>query len=118
MDSPVLRRKGIERELFSDELAELPQISWYQPTRDEGVEQTVAGVPRFRSTEDERLMFYRFNYCKMRLTELKQKMAKEGMTLKAAKEFLPWHDKLGHLREYLVRMNLALVLAMAKRTRL
>src|SRR5690606_19884154 len=32
--------------------------------------------------------------------------------------FLKWHRRYEHLREYLVRTNLALVLAMAKRTRL
>ena len=67
---------------------------------------------------EERLMFYRFNYCKLRLSNLKKKIEATGLTLELAKDFLEWHRKFEHFREYLVRTNLALVLAMAKRTRL
>jgi RNA polymerase sigma factor (sigma-70 family) len=54
----------------------------------------------------------------MRLSQLKRKFGDDGMTVKMAGEFLEWHRKFEHTREYLVRTNLALVLAMAKRFRL
>jgi len=118
MDSHVYRRKHIEKELFApDSEKELPLTDWYQPTRDD-VTDAVTATPQLMSAAEERLMFYRFNYCKMRLSQLKRKFKLEGMTLDSVKEFLEWHRKFEHFREYLVRTNLALVLAMAKRTRL
>jgi RNA polymerase primary sigma factor len=118
MDSPVFRRKAIERKWFSDAPPELPPIGWYQPTRDEPADPSVGGLPRRMKGDEERLMFHRFNYCKMRLSQLKRRFSAEGMTVRTGKEFLEWHRRFEHYREYLVRTNLALVLAMAKRTRL
>jgi RNA polymerase sigma factor (sigma-70 family) len=119
MDSPVYRRKGIEKELFTFETEPaLPLTSWYQPTRDEGPDQAMKGAPQLMKADEERQMFYRFNYCKLRLARLKRKIRAEGLTVEMAREFLEWHRKFEHFREYLVRTNLALVLAMAKRSRL
>ncbi|HTW95491.1 MAG TPA: sigma-70 family RNA polymerase sigma factor [Tepidisphaeraceae bacterium] len=119
MNSPVYRRKGIERELFNfDKEPELPMTRWYQPTREDAAQISMAGAPQLMSTAEERLMFYRFNYCKMKLSQLKRQIEHEGLTLAVAEQFLEWHRKFEHFREYLVRTNLALVLAMAKRTRL
>jgi RNA polymerase primary sigma factor len=119
MDSPVFRRKGVEKDLFNFETEpELPLTSWYQPTRDESVDQAITGAPQLMSTAEERLMFYRFNYCKRKLSQLKRMIRIEGLTLESARQFVEWHRKFEHFREYLVRTNLALVLAMAKRTRL
>jgi RNA polymerase sigma factor (sigma-70 family) len=67
---------------------------------------------------EERMMFLRFNYSKLRLSKLQRLIKKNGLTRKRAEEFLFWHRRFEHFREYLVRTNLALVLAMAKRTRL
>jgi RNA polymerase sigma factor (sigma-70 family) len=121
MDSPVFRRKGIEKELFTFEHNEepaLPMTSWYQPTRDEVLDVSVTGAPQLMSAAEERLMFQRFNYAKMRLSRLQKKIHQEGLTRETAEEFIEWHRRFEHFREYLTRTNLALVLAMAKRTRL
>jgi RNA polymerase sigma factor (sigma-70 family) len=119
MDSPTFRRKGIEKELFNFENEPiLPLTSWYQPTREEGPDPSTTGAPQLMSTAEERLMFYRFNYCKVKLGRIKRKIRAEGLTLEMAQDFAEWHRKFEHFREYLVRTNLALVLAMAKRTRL
>jgi RNA polymerase primary sigma factor len=119
MDSKIFHRRGIEQELFNFETEpELPPTSWYQPTRDDGAEQTITGAPHLMNSAEERLMFYRFNYCKFRLSQFKRKIHAGGLTQELADEFLEWHRKFEHFREYLVRTNLALVLAMAKRTRL
>src|SRR4029450_11618098 len=63
-------------------------------------------------------MFQRFNYSKMRLSRLQRKIRADGLTKDTAEQVLEWHRRFEHFREYLVRTNLALVLAMAKRTRL
>jgi RNA polymerase sigma factor (sigma-70 family) len=121
MDSPVFRRKNIETELFTfeqDHEPALPMTAWYQPTRDEVLDVNITGAPQLMSAAEERLMFQRFNYAKLRLSRLQRKIRQDGMTKELAEEFIEWHRRFEHFREYLVRTNLALVLAMAKRTRL
>jgi len=119
MDTPVFRHKHVETELFDfDKEPELPLTSWYQPTRDEVLDTAVVGAPQLMKGAEERVMFLRFNYSKLRLSKLKKKIEKDGLTRELADEFLEWHRKFEHFREYLIRTNLALVLAMAKRTRL
>jgi RNA polymerase primary sigma factor len=120
MDSPVFRRKHIEAELYTFEKGEpaLPLTSWYQPTREEVADVTLHGAPQLMKGGEERMMFLRFNYSKLRLVRLQKKIKAEGLTKERAIEFLEWHRRFEHFREYLVRTNLALVLAMAKRTRL
>lgn len=118
MKSDVFRRRNVEKELFDfEQEPALPVTSWYQPTRDdEGPEVTTS--PQLMNTAEERLMFLRFNYCKLRLMRLKKQVRSEGITRKVADAVILWHGRFEHFREYLVRTNLALVLAMAKRTRL
>ena len=119
MDSPIFKQRGIERELFEFEQGEpaLPKTSWYQPTREEIADQ-LKGTPQLMKAPEEKLMFLRFNYSKFRLTKLQKKLLKDGIDKETAGQFLEWHRRFEHFREYLVRTNLALVLAMAKRTRL
>lgn len=118
MDSPALHTRNAERELFEQDkpIPELPLTAWYQPTRDDEI--VVQGAPQLMKGTEERMMFLRFNYTKLRLSKLQAKIQKDGLTRQLAEEFVEWHRKFEHFREYLVRTNLALVLAMAKRSRL
>lgn len=117
IDSPTFRHKRVDAELFGpDSVVELPPTSWYQPTA-EDMESEIAQSPKLMTAAEERQMFLRYNYCKRRLVDL-QKKAKAGLNKAQAEEVMQWHRKYEHYREYLVRTNLALVLAMAKRTRL
>ncbi len=119
MDSPIFRQRDIEKQLFTfDVEPQLPLTAWYQPTRDEAVDEAIAGAPQLMKAAEERLMFLRFNYAKLRLSRLQKLIKKDGLTKDRAEQFLEWHRRFEHFREYLVRTNLALVLAMAKRTRL
>jgi len=119
MDSPIFEQKNIEKSLFNfDEEPALPLTSWYQPTRDEALDVAMQGAPQLMKADEERTMFLRFNYCKRRLIRLQRLIKKSGLTRKRAEEIVEWHRRFEHFREYLVRTNLALVLAMAKRTRL
>ena len=119
MDSPTFRHKRVEEELFTEDAErELPLTSWYQPTRDDVADFGSGSPPQLMKGPEERLMFLRFNYCKKRLCALQKQIRAGGLTMSRAQEFLDWHRKFEHFREYLVRTNLALVLAMAKRTRL
>jgi len=120
MDSPTFRRKHVEEELFTEDAErELPLTSWYQPTRDDAFENGGAGAtPQLMKGPEEKLMFLRFNFCKLRLAQIQRKVKREELTRDLAQELIEWHRRFEHYREYLVRTNLALVLAMAKRTRL
>ena len=123
MDSPVFKQRSLERQLFAFEEHDgeepaLPLTSWYQPTRDEVIDETMKHAPQLMKGAEEKLMFLRFNFCKRRLSRLQKTIKRDGLTRDLAEQFLDWHRKFEHFREYLVRTNLALVLAMAKRTRL
>ena len=119
MDSPIFRRKNIETDLFTEDAEKmLPLVSWYQPTRDDAFENGTASTPQLMKGPEERLMFLRFNYCKLRLNRIQRKAKLDGLTRELAEQAIEWQRRFEHYREYLVRTNLALVLAMAKRTRL
>ena len=119
MDSPLFAQKSIEKELFTfdNEEPKLPMTSWYQPTR-EDLEGQHVSTPQLMTAAEEKLMFLRFNFAKRKLTLLQKKVASGGLTPELAEQVLEWHRRFEHFREYLVRTNLALVLAMAKRVRL
>jgi RNA polymerase primary sigma factor len=117
MDSPLFKERGIEQKLFAEDLRPLPMVAWYQPTRDDPTD-SIKGTPQLMKTDEEQLMFRRFNFSKRKLKLLKKKILADGLTNDLARQMIDWHEKSEHLREYLVRTNLALVLAMAKRTRL
>ena len=119
MDSEFFHKKNAEVQLFAEGAEpELPLTSWYQPTREEMLESGITGAPKLMNAAEERLMFLRFNFSKFRLGQIKAKVEKTGLTKDLAEQAVEWHRKFEHFREYLVRTNLALVLAMAKRTRL
>ncbi len=125
MASERFKSKGIEKQLFSYDQPDLPKVSWYQPTRDEPSERTnlknegkPASTPKLMTASEEQLMFLRYNYAKRKLSLLRKKIARDGLTRAHANSTIDWNNRYEHLREYLVRTNLALVLAMAKRTRL
>ncbi len=119
MDSPLFQQRTIEKELFGpDAEKELPLTSWYQPTRDDFELSKLTGTPQLMTGKEERLMFLRYNYCKLRLTALQKRIKRDGLTKELAERFVEWHRRAEHYREYLTRTNLALVLAMAKRSRL
>jgi len=118
IDSEEFRRRNIEAELFTGDCEpELPSTSWYQPTADD-IAVDLTRSPHLMKPGEERLMFLRYNYCKRRLRQLQKRVKKSGLTRRLADEAIFWKRRCDHYREYLVRSNLALVLAMAKRTRL
>ena len=118
MDSPQFRKRSLERELFADDAEPaLPPTAWYQPTFQD-LENATAESPKLMSAKEEVLMFLRFNFAKRKLVLLQKLAKKDGLTRELADRIVLWHGRSEHYREYLVRTNLALVLAMAKRTRL
>jgi len=69
------------------------------------------------TAEQERHAFLQLNYCRYRVMRVVQKFAGRRLSLEAALELLDWERRAAEARELIVRVNLPLVLAMAKRTR-
>ncbi len=70
------------------------------------------------STEQEQHMFLRYNYCRWRVMKILKAHRNKPLDLRAARELLRWEKAALRARSDLVRVNLPLVLAMAKRTRI
>ncbi len=117
IDSPLFKKKSTERELFETPEPPLPRTRWYQPTRDDTLGDN-AGTPQLMKPAEEQLMFRRYNFCKYRLAQIQKKVKAEGLTKESAELLVEWDRRQEHYREYITRTNLALVLAMAKRSRL
>src|SRR5687767_7549687 len=96
MDSPIFRQRNLEKSLFAFEEREgvepaLPLTSWYQPTRDEAIDETMKHAPQLMKGAEEKLMFLRFNFCKRRLSKLQKTIKRDGLTRERAEAFLEWH---------------------------
>ncbi len=126
IDSEEFRKPGAERRIY-DEAPEIrkPDASWYHPVMDD----LSGGRSRLpRSSEqviltgaEERVLFLQLNYARHRISEIQkviQERPSKRPTDAEAREMLRWYDKSEELREQIAETNLALVLAMAKRTRM
>jgi len=110
---PLFSNPRAEEELFGREI-KLPR--WSDPAHapDEGQ------APRRRSprlsAKDERALFLRYNYCRYRLSaliEAQRKYASPGR----ARQMALWYKRAMKTRAAIVRANMALVVAMAKHSR-
>jgi len=70
------------------------------------------------STNQEMLLFQRFNYSRMRITRILKQYSGKRMPMNAVRELLGWAHRVMEARGLIVQANMPLVLAMAKRTRL
>lgn len=68
--------------------------------------------------ERERSWFRWFNYCRYRVFAILEQHAGERLSAVAAQELLQWEREVLKARSEIVRLNVPLVLAMAKRTRI
>src|ERR1041384_2213876 len=103
MDSPIFKQRRIESELFNFEVEPvLPMTTWYQPTREELNDTAITGAPQLMTAAEERLMFLRFNFSKLKLNRLQRKAKRDGLTRQLAEDLIEWHRRFEHFREYLV----------------
>ena len=70
------------------------------------------------SLENEQLLFLRFNYARKQVATILEQFAGAQLTVQATRQLLAWGRRVLSVRGTIVRLNLPLVLAMAKRTRL
>ena len=111
-----------ERQVFDEpEAIPQPDTSWYHPVMDNLSPDRAAknNGSVLLTAKQERVLFRQYNYCRMQVCEIKSQLkAQADMDTDQARLLLEWHRKAELYRDQIARINLALVLAMAKRTRL
>ncbi|MBX3386876.1 MAG: sigma-70 family RNA polymerase sigma factor [Phycisphaeraceae bacterium] len=126
IDSPVFRENGAEKSIYDDAPdIQKPDTSWYHPVMDDlspGKSRTVKSTQQVILTgAEERVLFHQFNYARFRVGEIQNAVwtsETRKPTAEQAEEILCWYRKAEVIREQIAETNLALVLAMAKRTRM
>lgn len=126
IDSTVFRETDAERKIY-EEAPEIqkPDTTWYHPVMDDLSStrtRTVKSAQQVILTgAEERVLFHQFNYARYRVWSLQQEIwgrPDKKPTREQADEILRWYRTAERLREQIAETNLALVLAMAKRTRM
>jgi RNA polymerase primary sigma factor len=103
-----------------------PDVSWYRPLMDDltpssvshGQKSTRNAGTLLLTADEERVLFLQYNYARHRVRQLQKEIGSSGPTDEQAQEILRWYRTAALYREQIAETNLALVLAMAKRTRM
>ena len=108
--------------LIFDPAKDLPEIdaSWYRPLLDSltsHAREEHTGKHLVLTAAQEQVIFLRFNYCRFRVAELLGTLGRRRPTPAKARKILDWHNRAMQLRHQIAEVNVALVMAMAKRTR-
>jgi len=126
IDSPAFYEKDAERKIYDEapDIA-LPDTSWYHPVMDDISStrtRTVKSAQQVILTgAEEKVLFHQFNYARYRIWAIQQEIWKRADKTPGADEaerVLSWYRTAERIREQIAETNLALVLAMAKRTRM
>ena len=108
---------GTEAELFGPDAGAV-EIPWWTSFPEVAEEVPSRRGPRTRLTaSQEALLFRRYNYARLRLSRLVEAQLRR-VTTPRGREMVLWQQRAMKTRADLVRANLALVLAMAKRTKI
>ena len=125
IDGPEYHEERAEEAIYKNVPSiRKPDVAWYRPLMDDPLSSSSRRDPvRPNSTvlltaEEERILFRQFNYARFRVCELQKKIGTGSPTEDQAHEILRWFRVANAYREQLAETNLALVLAMAKRTRM
>jgi RNA polymerase sigma factor (sigma-70 family) len=110
-------RPETEAELYGDQVERIDVPAWtHFPEVPEDMEGVRTGRVKLNGHQ-EAVLFLRYNYARYRLSHLVDAQRRGG-SLPRAREMLTWYGWAMDARAALVRANMALVLAMAKRTRI
>jgi RNA polymerase sigma factor (sigma-70 family) len=118
VDHPEFVPEGAEQKLFGN--SRLPHgATRFKETSDPLAGAVEAGerVPTLNFAQEQHL-FKRFNYARKELTLILRSYAGKRLTAPATRRLLAWGHRTLSARSGIVRVNMPLVLAMAKRTRL
>ncbi len=115
--NPSFELEQTEEELFGEHAEDVPVPRWRQyPELDEDAEDE----PKARTQltrKQETVLFLRYNYARFRLTTLVTAQRKR-FAARRVEEILHWYRQSLIYRAALTNANMALVVAMAKRTRI
>ncbi len=113
----LFRKASAERELFEGPVIALASTSWYHPMIDDELIASAAPSSSLLTTAQEKHVFLRYNFARMRAQAAVRKFrAQPGK--QAARDAAHWYGRVRDTRAIITQANLALVLAMAKRTRM
>lgn len=120
IDHPDLANPGLEKTLFGSS-AEFVNSRSTRFVENENAVVTAATsgdrVPTLTAAQESHL-FLRFNFARMQIVQILQKHAGKRLSAAATRQLLGWGHRMLTARATIVRLNMPLVLAMAKRTRL
>lgn len=124
--SPAFEEDGAEGKIY-EEAPDVPKpdTTWYHPVMDDlsaARGRTVKSAQQVILTgAQEKVLFHQFNYARFVIWKIQQEVWKSENrqpTPEQAEQILKWFRKSDQIREQIAETNLALVLAMAKRTRM
>ena len=126
IDSPAFYEPDALQKIF-DEAPEIPKpdTTWYHPVMDDlstARNRTVKSAQQVILTGgQEKVLFHQFNYARYRIWKVQQDVWSTPSRQPAPEQeadILRWSRKAQTVRQQIADTNLALVLAMAKRTRM
>ncbi|CAN5792663.1 hypothetical protein BH11PLA1_BH11PLA1_16610 [soil metagenome] len=125
IDSPAFYEADAMKKIY-DEAPPIPKpdTTWYHPVMDDlsGRTRTIKHAQQVILTgAQEKVLFHQFNYARYRIWKLQQEVWETDArkpTAEQADMVLKWFRISDLIREQIANTNLALVLAMAKRTRM
>lgn len=116
--SDFFRKASAERELFEQGMPlQAASTSWYHPMVDDELIAQSAPSSSLLTTAQERHVFLRYNFARCKAQGAVKKFKTHPGKL-IAREIALWYRRVRETREIITQANLALVLAMAKRTRM
>ena len=120
VDHPGFSDTGIEQRLFGGSARLLDPRSTRFVERPDSLVDAAAGGERVPtlSYAEESHVFMRFNFARRQIVEILRDNAEKRLTASATRLLLAWGHRMLAARSVIVRLNMPLVLAMAKRTRL
>ncbi|NJO71638.1 MAG: sigma-70 family RNA polymerase sigma factor [Oscillatoriales cyanobacterium RM1_1_9] len=97
-----------------------PDTSWYHPVMESITDSRTGNTAGtvLLSAAQERTLFLQFNYCRHQVSQLGKQALKGQLDVTQARLLLEWYRRSEAFRDQIAQTNLALVLAMAKRTRM
>lgn len=118
MDHPIFRKPKVETLLFGGPAVLPDGATRFQekPFKDPGLARLTEETTL--TTAQEIFLFQRYNYARLRITRLLGAPTGDTVPFDTLRELLAWGHRAMDTRGQLARVNLPLVLAMAKRTRL
>ena len=120
MDAVVFHELSA-KEIIFDEAPPVkqPDTAWYHPL----VHQSTSDQPakpaksQVLTAAEERVLFLQYNYARYRLEILRQEIGEDRPRDAQVRQVFDWYERSRMLRTHIAESNLALVLAMAKRSR-